>query len=407
MANVVHRSLSSLFLGVTFFVGTFSVSEARNGFIPHYVGLEGVVSGAGTAYRFDALSTIANPAALTGLPTHFVATVGAMFQNQHVNMTKAAFGNPIGDQKNQFKNFPVGSIGFNYNINRCWSVGFALTGGGGFAAFRQPLTNPAFLTPAPGHYDKYTVHVVGLTATTLAYQPTPSQSYGISLLVGTSDFRSNLALPLPGGFPFAEVKGHKHWNFTVGAGVRAGFIWDLGKYLTVGASGASPVFFNRHNKYKQLFKHKFQIPATARVGIAVHLNSCVDVLFDYKELFYGEAKWVRKDEKWRNQVIFLTGIVYKVTKELMLGLGYNYAKVPFKNNAVYLNGFSIPLEEHHISGGFNYKLDNEKKELFLLAFYIPQKKMTDNGKGLPGGISKGIKLKGSGWGFELGGRINF
>jgi len=66
----IRRSLlTSLLLGVVVHVPT---SHARNGFIPHYVGAEGMVGGAGTACPLDATSTIANPAALGKLNSHFI-----------------------------------------------------------------------------------------------------------------------------------------------------------------------------------------------------------------------------------------------------------------------------------------------------------------------------------------------
>lgn len=407
MSMFIRRSLSRALFGASLLFSCSTASLARNGFIPHYVGLEGIISGAGTALPLDATSTIANPAGLPRIQSHFLATLGISGQRQTVNSTNAPIGNPIGKQANRFMVLPIGSLGFNYNINPCWSVGFALTGGGGFVKFKYPVKNPMVLTPTPGHYDKYTVNQVMLSATSLSYQPTSDQSYGISLLVASSNFKSDLALPLPGGFPFAEVKGHKRGNLVFGVGTRIGGIWDFGKYFTLGASAATPVFFPRHNKYKQLFKHRFQIPGTARLGLAWHVSPCTDICVDYKELFYGEAKWVNEGQKWHNQVIFLTGIIHRITKDFMVGLGYNYAKVPIKKSAVYLNTLSIPLDEHHISGGFNYKFDKATKELFLVTFYVPQKSITDNGKALPGGPTKGIRMKSYAYGFEIGARMNF
>jgi hypothetical protein len=61
---------------------------------------------------------------------------------------------------------------------------------------------------------------------------------------------------------------------------------------------------------------------------------------------------------------------------------------------------SIPLDEHHISCGFKYNLDNKKVELYGIGYYIPEKKMTDDGKQLP--FAKGTKLQNWGRGCEFG-----
>src|SRR6478752_264692 len=85
-------------------------AQAKNGFIPHYVGTEGIIAGAGTALPLDCTSTIANPAALGPLPTHILLMGGFINQKQHVNSAPAVlqtpggpfqFGNPIGPQKNR------------------------------------------------------------------------------------------------------------------------------------------------------------------------------------------------------------------------------------------------------------------------------------------------------------------
>lgn len=388
-------TILKLLLGVSTLIINPTLSHARNGFIPHYVGIEGMISGAGTALPLDASSTIANPAALTRLQTHLMGTLGVMGQKQHVNSASAQMGNPIGGLKNGYKAIPIGTMGGNYLINPLWAVGFTATGGGGFVKFNHPVTNPAFLNPPNSNFNRKTVNRVVLSATTLSYRPAPWQSYGISLLIASSSFKSNLALP--NGM---EVSGHLKTNTVFGFGTRIGGIWDLNKYLTVGASAATPVYASRHKKYKQLFTHKFQIPATLRLGGVIHFNDCTDLAFDYKNLFYGKSKWVHKGQGWKTQTIYLIGLMHKLTKDLMFGIGYNYAKAPIKRKVVYRNTLSIPIDEHHISTGLKYNFDNDKYELYGIAYFIPEMNMTDNGKELP--PAKGIELKNKGRGCEFG-----
>lgn len=393
--NSKYETTLKLLLGVSILSVYPTLTHARNGFIPHYVGIEGMISGAGTALPLDASSTIANPAALTRLQTHHMGTLGIMGQNQHVNSKHAQMGNPIGGLKNGYKIVPIGTLGVNYLMNPLWAIGITATGGGGFVKFNHPVTNPAFLNPPNSNFNRKTVNRVLLTATTLSYRPAPWQSYGISLLVASSSFKSNLALP--NGM---EVSGRLKNNTVFGVGTRIGGIWDINEYLTLGASAATPVYASRHKKYNQLFTHKFQIPATLRLGGVIHFNDCTDLAFDYKNLFYGKSKWVHKGQGWETQKIFLVGLLHKITKQLMFGIGYNYAKVPIKRKVVYRNTLSIPLDEHHISTGLKYNFDNDKLELYAIGYFIPGKNMTDNGKELP--PAKGIELKNKGYGCEFG-----
>lgn len=399
-----HKNFALIsFLSSAMILGSTNPSHARNGFIPHYVGIEGMVAGAGTACPLDATSTIANPAALARLGSHILFNIGGIYQDQHVDSSKALLGNPVGKQRNGYNFiFPL-TFGFNIRLNEQWAVGFAATGGGGFVKFDKPVTNPAGLVPPNSDFNKKTVNSVTLTATTLAYSPTPAQTYGISALVASSTFQSDMMLA-----DGTQVTGALSKDRVFGFGVRIGGMWNLNKHITLGASVATPVYCHEHENYKQLFGNdKFQIPATARLGITWHVSPSTDFSFDLKELFYGASKWVNNGQGWRNQFIILTGIMHRFTENFSAGIGYNYAKVPFKEDKVVFNTLSIPLDEHHISGGLRYIMDNKKTEFFIMGYYIPRKKMTDNGQGLPGGISKGIEIDNASSGFEIGIKYNF
>lgn len=381
-------------LGVT--TALIGSAQARNGFIPHYTGLEGIVAGAGTAVPFDASSTIANPAVLTRLPTHLMGTFGFMGLHQKINTRNAMIGNPIGVQKNGYKTVPIGTLGINYLFkDPRWAAGITVTGGGGYVKFKESVLNRNILVPPGSNYNKETVNRVMLSATTLSYRPSPCQSYGISLLVSSSTFKSDLAIA-PG---FTEVTGRLKNDTVFGVGTRIGGLWDLGEYFSLGASAATPVYSSRHDKYKQLFIHKFQIPATARLGGVIHFDDCTDLIFDLKYLFYGKSKWVHEGQKWRTQQIFLIGFTHKLTSEIMFGIGYNYAKSPIKKKDVIYNALSIPLDEHHISSGLRYNW-SKCLEVYGMGYFIPEKNMTDNGLNVP--PAAGMELKNKGYGAELG-----
>lgn len=378
-------------------------AQARNGFIPHYVGIEGIMGGAGTAQPLDATSVIANPAGQVKLFNHFLFNFGFIYQKQRVKTAKAMIGNPFHqNQNNQIKYVPTGTIGFNYRFNDQWTLGFASTGGGGFVRYRHSVTNPAFQNPPFGDFNKQVVNSVILSAITLGYAPTKCQGYGISMLVGYSSFKADIIMP-----DSTEVKGHLKRDKSIGLGARIGGLWDLTNYLTLGISAASPVFGTLHRKYRQLYKHKFQIPGTARVGLTWHVTPRVHWSIDFKELFYGNSKWVKDGQGWRNLIIFLTGVLYDITDDLTLGIGYNHSRVPFKNQWALYNAMSVPLDKHHYSGGFRWKIPCTKTEFFLITYYIPKAHVIDNGKKFPNRISRGVELRNFSWGGEIGLKINF
>jgi hypothetical protein len=382
--------------------GLVTQASARNGFIPHYVGAEGLMGGAGVAQPIDCTSTIANPAALGDLPSHVLLMGGVLRQNQSVDSSTAPFGNPfIGKQKNKIKNVSTFTTGFNYVINPCWAAGFAITGGGGFVRLPESFVNPFGLTPPGSSYNREGVNQIMLSATSLVFSPVPCHHYGISLLIASSNFRTDSALPPPS---LAETKGHNKKDLKFGVGARIGGLWDVTEWLSLGASAATPVYFKKHGKYNDLVTHHMEIPATARAGLSIHLGSHTDIAFDLKWLFYGESKWLTTGLGWKNQFIILTGIQHWLTPCFAVGIGINHAKPPIRKSHVFVNSLFIPIEKNNFSGGFRYKYD-EKWEALSVLYYTPSNKMTDNGKFVPGGI--GTKMRAGSYGIEVGIRYNF
>lgn len=384
------------------YLGLITQASARNGFIPHYTGTEGLIGGSGTALPLDCTSTIANPAALGALPNHVLLMGGYLRQNQSLDSSQAMFGNPVGKQKNKRKNLSTFTAGFNYVYNCHWAFGFAVTGGGGFVKLPASFSNPQFLAPPNGTFNKEGVNAIMLSATSAVYSPTPCQHYGISLLIATSNFNSDSALPPPS--PPIETKGHNKKDLKFGIGTRIGAIWDVCKLLTLGASAATPVYFAKHKKYSDLVTHHMEIPGTLRLGTAWHVTPCTDIAFDLKWLFYGESKWLTSGLGWKNQFIILSGIQHWMTPCFALGIGINYAKPPIKRESVFVNSLFIPIEKTNFSGGFRYKY-TECLEILSVLYVTPTNKMKDNGKVVAGG--QNTKMKANSYGIEVGARYNF
>lgn len=371
--------------------------EARNGFIPHYVGAHGITGGAGLAYPHEASNVVTNPAAIGMLPTHVLLMAGVLFQDQFVDASKSQAGNPRGKLKNLHDNTLIASLGANYRWNERWATGVGVSGGGGETKLQDSITNPAFLNPAKGGFDREVVNNVILTVPSIAYSPTPRHSYGIGLLVGYSRFRGNLAKA-----GFVQIKGRNRADTAYGLGMRFGLLFKLTDYLSFGSSISTPVYFQKHKKYDDLLKERMEIPATFLAGIALKLTESLDFLFDYKEIFYGYSAWLRRGEGWRNQTVLLAGLQYHVNEKLVVGFGYNYGASPINKGFVTLNATSLPLEEHNLSGGFRYKL-TPTKEFILVVFYTPPFKMTDDGTKFANGAFAGTKIvMNKTYGFETG-----
>lgn len=395
----VKKTVFSLFNFFLFLMFLASESGARNGFIPSYVGTHGLTGGAGTAFPTDGSNVIINPALIGRLPTHVMVMAGLIFQDQTADTSAAPAGNPIGPQKNLHDNNLISSVGLNYRFNEKWAVGFGMSGGGGLGKFRQPLTNPAIHNPPNGFFDTEAVNNVMIGVPTIAYTPTPSQSYGFGLIIGRSDFRADLM-----NQQFQQINGRLRSDVAYGLGARIGGLWDISKQFSIGTSVSTPVFFQAHEKYRDLFPSPIHVPSTFLFGVAWHITPNTTFLLDYKEYFYGLDYWLRGGQGWRNQTAIMTGIQHKINDRWTVGVGYNYGAPPIRPEKVFFNTTSIPLDEHNFSGGFRFKFA-EGKELILVGFYTPRKTMTDDGSSIPFG--RGAKISSRAYGFEAGIKIDF
>ncbi|MBL9029040.1 MAG: hypothetical protein JNK42_01020 [Caedimonas sp.] len=401
-----NRRLSS-HLGI---VGTACIlalageSQARNGFIPSYMGTSGITGGAHMGYAQDASNVITSPAALARLPNHLLIMSGFQHQDQYLDSSRAPAGNPIGRQKNGYNNVPIGTLGFNYRLNDKFFVGLGVSGGGGFVKFKHPISLPA----ATAGYNTRASNNIILGAATVSYAHSPEQSYGVALLVGYSGFRTNLAKT-----DTTQTNGRLAKDTAFGLGGRLGGMWDINKSITIGSSVSTPVFFQQHTKYRDIFTTPMQIPATFLLGFAWHITPNTHFLFDVKELFYGAARWLRNGQGWRNQTVFLTGLQHQLTDSLIIGVGYNYGQPPINSDKVLVNALSIPLDEHNFMGGVRYKV-TERVEFVGVVSFTPNKKMTDNGgggggggNGIPVGVARGTTLESKAYSLELGIKMTF
>jgi long-subunit fatty acid transport protein len=388
--------------------GLITDTQARNGFIPSYMGTSGLTGGAHMGFAQDASNVITSPAALARLPNHLLIMTGFQHQDQYLDSSKAIAGNPIGKQKNGYHEVPIGTLGFNYRLNDKFFVGLGVSGGGGFVKFKNSTTNPNFLNPPNGNFNTQASNNIILGAATVSYAHSPEHSYGLALLVGYSGFKTNLAKT-----DFRQTEGRLEKDTSFGLGGRIGGMWDINKSITIGSSISTPVFFQQHKKYRDLFTTPMQIPATFLMGFAWHITPDTHFLFDVKELFYGAARWLRNGQGWRNQTVFLTGIQHQLTDSLIVGVGYNYGEPPINSDKVLVNSLSIPLDEHNLMGGIRYKI-TEKVEFVGVVSFTPNKKMTDNGgggggggSGIPPQVARGTTLESKAYSVELGIKINF
>ena len=123
-------------------------------------------------------------------------------------------------------------------------------------------------------------------APTVTYRPDADTAYGASVILGYSDFKSNFAT-LPN---LLETSGGLETDRALGIGFRFGGLWDLNDTVTVGATVATPVWFQEFEKYNDLFLGSVNTPANAGVGLAWKATPDTDVALDVKWIAWGSEK---------------------------------------------------------------------------------------------------------------------
>jgi long-chain fatty acid transport protein len=214
-------------------------------------------------------------------------------------------------------------------------------------------------------------------------------------------------------FPSGIVtRGHGRTDHAFGVGGRLGGQWNVSQFLSFGAAVATPIFFQKLSKYRDVIKHAPRLPAIATAGIAWHMRKDTDFLFDLEGLFWKESPFTGKrppiGQGWRNVLVFKFGVQHKINPDLQLRLGYNYGRTPVPNNAVLFNALDevITITEHVLSTGFTYNL-NPGMSFDLGGAILFNKKITDNGKGPAGLAAKGLNVEARGLLLSLGFNIKY
>ncbi len=368
---------------------TLSVAKeaaATNGYFMTGSGYKVQTAGAGSAVSMDGTDAAVNPALIADLRNEFIISLGIFHPEMRMDTSAAPVGNPAtaGWSNGNIKNYLDGSIGYRECINQRWSFGVAVTGSGLGAKYPQPVVNPLFLrTPS----DTEVAYRVVMVSPTLAYKSCNDKfSVGGSVILGVSDFKSNTIIAPTDGIPsFPQTVGDNHHDQALGIGARIGTKIHVTDRFDLGLTVATPVWFQRFDKYKDALISSLNYPANGTVGVAYKLTPCTQVFADYKYIYFRGDKLLRKTPQeggfgWKNQNVFMIGAQHHFNDRLTGRVGYNYGKTPLAKDKVFANVLVPIVVEHHIGAGLTYKI-RRCDEISLGGYFVPRKTMTDPGTG--------------------------
>jgi long-chain fatty acid transport protein len=250
-------------------------------------------------------------------------------------------------------------------------------------------------------------------------------SVGISPILLVQGFRAGGIQPFAGSSadPANFTDRGRDWSF--GAGVRVGYLGQIGEVLSIGAFYQTKIEAGRFDRYAGLFADQggFDVPASYGIGLALKPSDRLTLAVDAKRIEYSGVASVGTPLAplfagvpfgadggpgfgWNDVDVFKIGAAYKVDDGLELRAGYGHSQNPVPASETFLNILAPGVVQDHFTVGATIGLGSGM-ELTGYAMHAPNS--TVNGSGsIPapfGGGEANISLAetalgvGFGWSF--------
>lgn len=357
-----------------------------DGYGVHAVGM----GGTSVAFPQDVLVTANNPAGMALLGTRydldFLGIIG------RVNTT---FASP----QNHLTASPVAPAlegGFNWQIAPKWTLGVGVYGAGFSSNYGRPLLPGVDAGVAKASFSAINV------LPTVTYQPIPSLSLGLSMVLGWEQFRSNgLVAPGPGGVPVAVPSHGTATAFGVGFGT--GLLWKPIPLVTFGAAYYSKVNFGKLSGYSDdilaPYGGKIDQPSRVNVGIALHLTPSVTLAVDGSRIFWSSVAALSDPAGfgWKNQNALGVGLSWDVNSKWTVRAGFHATSSQFDTDNTVANILSpAVILRRSFSAGMSYRI-TPKDEISASFTYAIPKTVVGTGPSTGTNISANMQYFGIGY----------
>lgn len=397
-------------IGVLFLLAANTeFAHATNGYFAHGYGARSkAMAGSGTGQPQDAIAAAAiNPAGLVNVGSRFDGELElfAPFREYTVSGPGTLDGlhfplNP-GTQESESNFFPVGSLGWSYQLDSQQSVGLAMYGNGGMNTdWRQVNNSFPYCSGQAGVFcggragvDMAQAFIVGTYAHSFA---NGRYSIGISPIFAAQTFKAR-GLGIFGAQGYSSDPNHlsdQGRDYSFGAGFRVGGLAELIPGLRLGASYKSRIYMSEFERYKGLFAQQggFDIPDSFNVGLSWDATSSLTANFDVEHIRYSEIKSVGTPLSplfsgaklgagngpgfgWNDMTIYKFGVRWQQNPDWIWRGGVSYGQQPIEGSEVLFNILAPGVQEWHLTGGFSHALTKED-ELSFAFMYSPQKTIT-------------------------------
>lgn len=371
-----------------------SAASATEGYFQHgYGARHKALGGAGVADGRDSTAISLNPAGLVHSGNEVTAAVSAFSPRREFEGGPAAGPTftPVGTVDSDTNWFAVPNLAATYRLapNPFVDViGVSVYGSGGMntdypGVDRGVFGSGIFLNGPLGVDLQQALVSVGFAKTVA-----PGVSVGVAPILA----RQQIKLRGLGAFGVPHAGTDVSWGF----GVRGGVEWAVAPNVRVGVAGNSPIWSEEFDKYRGLFAEQgdFDIPASIQAGIAVDVTPNLTLLADYRRIWFGSIASIANPSTnsaplgsdngpgfgWDDVDVVKLGVEWRTSPDLTLRAGYSYATNPIPSRDVQFNILAPAVVQHHITAGFEYKIDNAWS-VELAGLYAPEE--TVRGTDLP------------------------
>jgi len=373
---------------------TGDAARATDGyFLTGYGTIQQGQGGAGVAKPGDSLAGATNPAGLllVGNRLDIGLTLFRPVRNGTIsgNTLPPGYPNVNGTYDgNRVKNFELPELGYSLQYKPNLALGVAVYGNGGLnTSYTQAIQ---LLGSTRGGVDISQVYI----SPTLAYKLGAHNSIGIAANIAVQRFAAE-GLQYIGQISSDPAHlTNTGYSYAYGAGVRVGWLGELNKLVSVGATYQSRTYVSKFSRYSGLFAEHggFDIPANFAGGVAIKLGSKATLLYDEERILYGSVKSIANPLAstsplgtdngpgfgWHDINVAKAGIEYDVNPALTLRGGYNHGGAPFDGLQAFFNLLAPAVTKDHLHAGATVSLKNGKEISFA---YIHAFNNTVNGVG--------------------------
>ncbi len=395
-------------------------AHATDGYFVNGMGAKAKgAGGVAIAMPGDAVAIAANPAAAVGLGERLDLGVEIFVPSRGAEIT----GNvPLGGKwsGNGANPFVLPELAYVKPLDDTFAVGIVITGNGGMNTNYD--ANPFANFGAQGEAG-VNLRQIFITPT-VAARIAEGHSIGVSPILLLQSFSMTgiqpFANPDSSSAPSQMTNNGDDW--AGGAGVRVGYLGQLGKSVSVGAFYQSKVWAGRFEKYAGLFAGQgdFDVPASWGFGVALRPDDRLTLGVDYKRIEYSSVASVGNPLAqlfsgnlfgssqgpgfgWQDIDVVKFGATYKTSDTLTLRAGYGRSDNPIPASQTFLNLLAPGVVTDHFTAGATVKLA-EKLEFTGYVMHAPRKWVRGSGS-IPqpyGGGEANIHLAETAAGFSVG-----